>query len=116
MGIPYITKPLSTSPASQEAELSPQSAKEIKVHGWLRSLDNGRGVLLEYFPVLRDEFDADLSQIAMVRLSTPRSAGIVGYVNPAFWERCGVQTTGHRLLLAKGIKSLTLAPSTNIVT
>jgi hypothetical protein len=84
----------------------PPDSPERKLHEWLEQLDGGRGVLLQYFEVLRREFCADLSRIAEMRLATPRSAGILGTIDAYFWELCEIKQMGHRLLLAKGINAL----------
>eukprot|EP00928_Gymnodinium_smaydae_P045146 TRINITY_DN30136_c0_g1_i1.p1 TRINITY_DN30136_c0_g1~~TRINITY_DN30136_c0_g1_i1.p1 ORF type:complete len:957 (-),score=244.87 TRINITY_DN30136_c0_g1_i1:294-2864(-) len=79
---------------------------EQKVYEWLRSLDNGRGALLEYYDVLRREFDSDFSQIMAAKLPTPFSPGTLGSIDPSFFEVLGVKIAGHKLLLAKGIMAL----------
>eukprot|EP00927_Polykrikos_kofoidii_P057640 TRINITY_DN5179_c0_g1_i2.p1 TRINITY_DN5179_c0_g1~~TRINITY_DN5179_c0_g1_i2.p1 ORF type:complete len:1063 (+),score=265.08 TRINITY_DN5179_c0_g1_i2:46-3234(+) len=88
------------------ALVQPQNENEEKVWDWLNGLDNGRGALLQYFDVLRNEFDADFSQIGAARLPSPTSSGILQALDPSFFEVVGVASTGHRLLLAKGILAL----------
>eukprot|EP00913_Durusdinium_trenchii_P012196 g11455.t1 len=73
---------------------------------WLKGLDGGRGSLLRYFPVMRDEFDCDFAQLAAARLEKPLSPGALGHLEPSFFEALGVTSAGHRLLLAKGILGL----------
>merc|ERR1712232_1044751 len=88
------------------AILEPQTEEEKPVWNWLKNLDHGRGALLEYFDVIRREFDADFAQIAAARLPTPISPGTLGSIDPSFFEVLGVTSAGHRLLLAKGIMQL----------
>merc|ERR1711924_575942 len=84
----------------------PQGTDERKLHNWLASLDAGGGRLLRYFDVLCAEFEGDLRQIAAVRLARPVSPGMLGFIDPSFWQVCGVELTGHRILLAKAIRAL----------
>jgi len=79
---------------------------ERDLQDWLSSLDAGRGKLLQYFDILRQEFAADVSKIGEMRLVTPCGAGILGTIDTYFWELCGVRQMGHRLLFAKGINAL----------
>eukprot|EP00929_Paragymnodinium_shiwhaense_P096892 TRINITY_DN5862_c0_g1_i1.p1 TRINITY_DN5862_c0_g1~~TRINITY_DN5862_c0_g1_i1.p1 ORF type:complete len:1591 (-),score=528.65 TRINITY_DN5862_c0_g1_i1:209-4981(-) len=91
---------------SDSAGAGPQTPEEQKVYDWLLGLDNGGGKMAQYFDVLKREFDADFSQIAAARLSEPICAGILGKIDPSFWEVVGVNSTGHRLILARGIDAL----------
>lgn len=84
----------------------PAGSREQQLQEWLEQLDGGRGILLQYFESLRQEFSADLSLIRDMRLATPRSNGILGTIDAQLWERCGIRQMGHRLLLAKGINAL----------
>eukprot|EP00747_Dinoflagellata_sp_TGD_P180767 gnl/TRDRNA2_/TRDRNA2_33794_c0_seq1.p1 gnl/TRDRNA2_/TRDRNA2_33794_c0~~gnl/TRDRNA2_/TRDRNA2_33794_c0_seq1.p1 ORF type:complete len:715 (+),score=92.32 gnl/TRDRNA2_/TRDRNA2_33794_c0_seq1:35-2146(+) len=80
--------------------------KEKVLWEWLSSLDRGVGALLQYFEVIRQEFEADFTQIAAARLPEPISPGTIGSIDPTFFEVVGVKPLGHRLLLAKGILEL----------
>jgi len=84
----------------------PEGSAERRLYDWLCDLDSGRGKLLQYFDVLRQEFSADLSRIREMKLSTPCAAGVIGTIDTYFWELCGVRQMGHRLVLAKGINAL----------
>lgn len=84
----------------------PEGEHEKAAWAWLKGLDGGRGSLLRYFPVMRDEFDCDFAQLAAARLEKPLSPGALGHLEPSFFEALGVTSAGHRLLLAKGILGL----------
>jgi hypothetical protein len=81
----------------------PQAAE---LETWLKSLDNGTGVMMRYFDRLAAEFDADLSQIAAAKVGGEEKNGIAASVDPAFWETVGVEKAGHKLLFARGIRGL----------
>jgi len=84
-----------------------QTEREQKLKDWLLGLDDGSGVLMQYFDVLRDEFDADLTQIAAVKGDDGNGTkGLMGAVDPIFWETVKVPKLGHRMLLARGISQL----------
>jgi len=84
-----------------------QTEREQELKDWLLGLDDGAGVLMQYFDVLRDEFDADLSQIAAVKGDDANGTkGLFGVVDPIFWEAVKVPKMGHRMLLARGISTL----------
>lgn len=84
----------------------PEDDAEKAVWEWLLQRDGGKGAFLQYFPVLRDEFDCDFSQICAARLTSPISPGTLGFIEPSFFEVLSVKSVGHRLLLAKGILAL----------
>jgi len=73
---------------------------------WLELLDDGAGAMLSYFDVLAAEFDADLNQIAAAKVEGGERRGILGAVDPSFWETVKVQKTGHKMLFARGIAKL----------
>ena len=79
---------------------------EINCREWLKSLDGGKGILLQYATRLKAEFDGDLYQIAASRLREPISPGNVGCIDPSFWDACGFKTLGHKFLFARGIIGL----------
>lgn len=91
---------------SMALALRPEGPDDAKVWEWLSSLDNGKGNLLQYFGPIKSEFDGDLLQLAAAKLETPVAPGVLGSVEPTFFEVLGVKTVGHRLLLAKGILAL----------
>lgn len=80
--------------------------RDMRFSAWLRSLDDGHGCLLSYMDAIRREFECDFSQVAAARLSEPISSGVLGIVDPSFFEVIGVKSMGHRLLFAKGIAAL----------
>lgn len=90
----------------EPSEVLPQGEGELAAYEWLKSLDGGRGSLLRYFEVLRDEFECDFAQLAAARLEKPVSPGALGHLEPSFFEALGVEQVGHRLLLARGILAL----------
>ena len=84
----------------------PTSEKEQAMWDWLKSLDHGRGALLDYFEKLRDEFDADFSHVLAAKLPVPLKSGSLGAIDPAFFAALRVRTFWHTMLLAQGIISL----------
>ncbi|CAE7834716.1 unnamed protein product [Symbiodinium sp. CCMP2592] len=56
-------------------------------------------------------FDLDFEQLVSVRLKDQAPAqGVLGTIDPLFWEVCGVKQLGHRLLFAKGLRALPPGP------
>merc|ERR1712113_430255 len=99
------------SPAPAAAAVRAPSAgsaneKEEALRKWLEGLDSGRGALVCYLDVIKNEFDCDFGQISAVRLSNPETPGLLGTIDPVFWETCGIKAMGHKLLFAKGISKL----------
>jgi len=88
------------------AGIVPEGPQEETLYNWLEGLDNKRGALLQYFDVMRREFDADFSQILAVKLETPTGPGVLDAIDPMFWEVVQAKSMGHKLLLAKGIYAL----------
>lgn len=83
-----------------------REAEEAKdVEQWLRNLDNGRGGMLRYLEALQREFGS-LAQIAAARLSTNGNS-VLENVDPMIFQALGVESLGHRLLIAKGVVALT---------
>jgi len=82
------------------------SARAAELHAWLEGLDDGAGAMLQYFDVLSAEFDADLAQIAAAKVEGGEKQGILGVVDPSFWETVRVEKTGHKMLFARGIAKL----------
>jgi len=87
-----------------------QSSVNTGLKDWLKSLDNGRGALLQYLPSISAEFD-DLNQIRCVWAGrdNPSNQSInqsIKAVDPVFWESSGVHKLEHKLLLARGIEAL----------
>lgn len=89
--------------AQDQTEADP---REDQMRDWLRGLDNGKGNMLRYFDAIKAEFDSDFMQLCELKLPDPVSPGIIGKINPLFWDVCGVRPAGHRLLFAKGIMAL----------
>jgi len=74
---------------------------------WLCSLDGGAGLMLQYYEILAAEFDADLAQIVAVRHDSRKGQqGLLGMVDPVFWDIVKVRKMGHRMLFARGISRL----------
>eukprot|EP00747_Dinoflagellata_sp_TGD_P134706 gnl/TRDRNA2_/TRDRNA2_175365_c1_seq2.p1 gnl/TRDRNA2_/TRDRNA2_175365_c1~~gnl/TRDRNA2_/TRDRNA2_175365_c1_seq2.p1 ORF type:complete len:330 (+),score=46.32 gnl/TRDRNA2_/TRDRNA2_175365_c1_seq2:45-1034(+) len=92
-----------------------QAPVNMGLEDWLKSLDNGRGTLLQYLPSISAEFD-DLNQICCVWVGDntrgPEAASVLGAarlcvsVDPVFWESSGVHKLEHKVLLARGIQAL----------
>jgi len=82
------------------------SARAAELHAWLEGLDDGAGAMLQYFDVLSAEFDADLAQISAAKVEGGEKQGILGVVDPSFWETVRVEKTGHKMLFARGIAKL----------
>lgn len=115
-----VTKPVhAASPKSTKETVSephvddnvkacqPRNDKQEALKKWLEGLDSGRGALVTYFDVIKDEFDCDFGQLSAVKLSNPETPGLLGTIDPVFWETCGIKAMGHKLLFAKGISKLT---------
>eukprot|EP00930_Biecheleria_cincta_P057525 TRINITY_DN4344_c1_g1_i2.p1 TRINITY_DN4344_c1_g1~~TRINITY_DN4344_c1_g1_i2.p1 ORF type:complete len:2150 (+),score=554.56 TRINITY_DN4344_c1_g1_i2:469-6450(+) len=96
--------PSSAEDSSPQASGSGERDNELK--SWLRSLDQGAGTMLQYYDVLAAEFDSDLQQIAAAKIDGDPSVGIMGTVDPTFWEVVKVTKVGHRMLFAHGIAKL----------
>jgi len=92
--------------ASSSLVVRPGGDSEQRVWEWLESLDGGRGSMLQYFEAVKNEFDADFSQLAAARLAQPIAAGTLGCIEPSFFEVLDVKSVGHRLLFAKGLLAL----------
>ena len=75
---------------------------------WLMSLDDGAGAMMMYFGNLAYAFDCDLANVAKVKIDGGESYGILGVVDPSFWETVGVIRVGHKMLFARGIARLDL--------
>eukprot|EP00812_Abedinium_dasypus_P014480 NODE_8008_length_406_cov_189.888889.p4 GENE.NODE_8008_length_406_cov_189.888889~~NODE_8008_length_406_cov_189.888889.p4 ORF type:complete len:87 (+),score=39.04 NODE_8008_length_406_cov_189.888889:3-263(+) len=83
-----------------------EDARSAELRNWLSSLDDGAGAMLQYFDVLAAEFDADLAQIAAARVEGGERRGILGVVDPSFFDTVRVEKTGHKMLFARGIAKL----------
>lgn len=79
--------------------------RAAELRKWLEALDDGAGAMLSYFDVLAAEFDADLNQIAAAKVDGG-GGGILGAVDPSFWDTVSVKKTGHKMLFARGIAKL----------
>mmetsp|Transcript_121885 Transcript_121885/g.344744 ORF Transcript_121885/g.344744 Transcript_121885/m.344744 type:complete len:1374 (+) Transcript_121885:189-4310(+) len=75
---------------------------------WLYSLDGGKGALLRYLDPLSREFGslALIGAAAKVPNYKEQNMSLVDSVEKLFFEALGVQSLGHRLLLAKGVLAL----------
>lgn len=76
---------------------------------WLNGLDEGRGGMLVYYEALKEQFDADLTQIAAARIEIDPKASPVEQVEPTFWEAVKCTKGMHRQLFARGIMKLPAA-------
>eukprot|EP00930_Biecheleria_cincta_P095634 TRINITY_DN87581_c0_g1_i1.p1 TRINITY_DN87581_c0_g1~~TRINITY_DN87581_c0_g1_i1.p1 ORF type:complete len:1809 (-),score=406.61 TRINITY_DN87581_c0_g1_i1:116-5542(-) len=89
--------------SSKRPRVEEEDRRDKKCRDWLRSIDGGKGVLLEYFAALKEEFDADLMQVAAAK--SPNEAGLKS-IDPCFWSALGVTKLGHRMLFVKGFANL----------
>lgn len=92
------------APVAKRPRVDDTRAAELRE--WLNSLDDGAGAMQQYFDTLATEFDADLAQIAAAKVEGGEKRGILGAVDPSFWETVRVVKTGHKMLFAKGIAKL----------
>lgn len=104
-------RPVEAPPAvslEQVLRLREQTAvdREDKLREWLLGLDKGIGNMLQYFDALCAEFDGDLAQIAAVKVEGRPEKGLLGQVDPCFWDVVKVHKTGHRMLFGRGISML----------
>eukprot|EP00927_Polykrikos_kofoidii_P010886 TRINITY_DN14595_c0_g1_i2.p1 TRINITY_DN14595_c0_g1~~TRINITY_DN14595_c0_g1_i2.p1 ORF type:complete len:2124 (+),score=411.43 TRINITY_DN14595_c0_g1_i2:108-6374(+) len=81
-------------------------ARASELRSWLQGLDDGAGAMVQYFDVLANEFDADLAQIAAAKVDGGDQGGILGVVDPSFWDTVRVTKAGHKMLFARGIAKL----------
>ena len=72
------------------------------------SLDDGAGELMMYFVNLASALDCDLANVEKFKIDGGESYGILGVVDPSFWETVGVIRVGHKMLFARGIARLYL--------
>eukprot|EP00927_Polykrikos_kofoidii_P087217 TRINITY_DN9991_c0_g1_i3.p1 TRINITY_DN9991_c0_g1~~TRINITY_DN9991_c0_g1_i3.p1 ORF type:complete len:894 (+),score=182.90 TRINITY_DN9991_c0_g1_i3:76-2682(+) len=72
---------------------------------WLQRLDP-KGSMLRYLPALRREFSTMAEVAAAYVQPPPGSKGVLASVEPTFFQALGVESLGHRLVLAKGILAL----------
>ena len=70
---------------------------------WLRRLDQ-RGSMLQYFEMIREEFDCDFAQISACK--TRAGDGLLADISPVFFETLGVVKAGHKFVFAKAICQL----------
>mmetsp|Transcript_103076 Transcript_103076/g.204650 ORF Transcript_103076/g.204650 Transcript_103076/m.204650 type:complete len:711 (-) Transcript_103076:72-2204(-) len=80
-------------------------SQEKEMEAWLLSLDGSHGALLPYLGPLCREF-GELRAVPAALLPKPSSSSVVGKIDPLLWATLGVESLGHRLLLAKGIVAL----------
>lgn len=78
---------------------------EEQFREWLRGLDKGRGVLLQYFPALKQKFNADTSRLLSMKVGGAGSAGVRA-IDPALWDMCEIKPLGHRAMFSRGICEL----------
>ena len=71
---------------------------------WLVTVDNGNGVLLQYWDKIRDDFGCDFCQIKAAKNTTVLRS--VNDIDPLFWEALGVTMHGHKLLFAQAMRFL----------
>lgn len=78
---------------------------EEQFREWLRGLDKGRGVLLQYYPALKQNFNADTSRLLSMKVGGAGSVGVRA-IDPALWNMCEIKPLGHRAMLSRGICEL----------
>lgn len=82
-----------------------------ELESWLRGLDLGKGAMLQYLDLLKQEF-GDLIQLAAAAQPYDKRTSIVNAVAKEVYDSLGMQSLGHRLLLAKGIIALSQRTAT----
>lgn len=106
---PRRTTPPAPAPSSAVAGLKRPRVDETRgeeLRAWLSSLDDGAGAMLQYYDILCAEFDADVAQIGAAKVVGGEKRGILGVVDPSFWDTVRVEKTGHKMLFARGIAKL----------
>merc|ERR1712194_450322 len=88
--------------------MRPEDQGDQRLWDWLAAMDGGKGAMLQYFGPIKSEFDADFSQIVASRLAQPISAGVLGSIEPSFFEVLDMKPVGHRLLFARAINALSV--------
>merc|ERR1712050_139554 len=92
-------EPLESVAALKRKREDGQSSREERLKEWLHGLDDGGGMLLQYYDILSTEFEADLAQIAAVKNAPPSGneppRSLLDMVDPIFWEIVQVRKMGH---------------------
>merc|ERR1712083_1172303 len=84
---------ISTAGATTEVAMI-AGGTDATMWAWLEGLDHGKGSLLCYYDAIKREFDADLVQLSAVKLANPESPGLLGSIDPCFWEVCEIKRMG----------------------
>lgn len=95
-------------PSSNRAPSSHRGAAGVdEIEQWLTQLDEGRGVLMQYCDRMRREYSGSLAQVAATLIADPSEGkSVLSCIDPTFFKVLGVESLGHRLLLARGIAAL----------
>lgn len=101
---PARPAPAPSLAGSRRPRVGGEQSDELRT--WLEGLDDGAGAMLQYYDVLASEFDADLAQIAAAKVEGGETSGILGVVDPSFWQTVHVAKAGHKMLFARGIAKL----------
>lgn len=75
------------------------------MENWLLSLDQGEGKLMQYLGALQRDFGS-LAEVAAAAIPDATGNSVLNSVDPLIFEALGVQSLGHKLLVAKGVVAL----------
>ncbi|CAE8594144.1 unnamed protein product [Polarella glacialis] len=83
------------------------AAQKEEIKQWLANLDQGKGALNPFLPVLQTKFCSldDILQAAFCKSEVGQNSSMLDSVSKAFFADLGVTSLGHRLLFAKGIQA-----------
>jgi len=80
-------------------------AADDELSSWLAEIDTS-GSMTKYLPALRREF-ANLQQVSAALVEKPYPGkSVLSCIEPTVFQALGVESLGHRLVLAKGIAAL----------
>ncbi|CAE8676529.1 unnamed protein product, partial [Polarella glacialis] len=111
---PPLAAPSPAAPSAARQPAAPSAARQPEVSAvtgdwrsmdlgsWLRSVDSGKGFLLQYEAALTSNYDT-LEQVVDVYVKPPGQDGRVN-IDKMFFDDIGVEKVGHRRLFEKWFK------------
>lgn len=81
------------------------ATSEDELAQWVSGLDSA-GTLRKYLPVIRQEFGS-LPELASAVIDVPGGGkSVLSCIEPTLFQTLGIESLGHRLMLAKGLVAL----------
>ena len=96
--------PTPAATAAAAAATTAALGQRSDLEKWLLSLDDSGDMLLQYWDVLEKEFGGDLQLIKLC--GQGQGQGVLGKVDPSFWETAKVTKMKDKMLFARGISLL----------